>query len=124
MSPLGLGVKINTGMLPSTLLLKEQLCLSHEAWLSHHGPWQIPALGQVPLLKTILKRVLRTKHFNSKEVAIPQVPALGMLKVPIHSSQTAVSTCWGHRSQRYAARPFLRGFGTTPGTLQPCLVTS
>lgn len=92
MCPLGLGVKINTGILQSTLLLK-QLSLSHEAWLSHHGPWQIPGLGQVPQLKTILKCVLRIKHINSKEVAILQVPVPGMLKIPTHSSQTATSTC-------------------------------
>lgn len=80
-------------------------------------PWQIPDLGQVPQLKTILKCVLRTKYFNSKEVAILQVPVPGMLKVPIHSSQAAISTCWTHQSQRDAAMTFLRGCGTTAGAL-------
>lgn len=117
------GHQLNTGVSPSTLLLKEPLSLSHKGCLSHHGPWQITGLGQVPQLKTILKHVLTTKHFNSKEVTILQVPVPGMLKVPIHSSQAAISTGWRHQYQRDAARPFLRGCGITPGMLQPCLIT-
>lgn len=116
-APTWAGCQLNTGVSPSTLLLKEQLSLSHEGCLSHHGPWQISALGQAPQFKTILKRVLRTKHFNSKEGAILQVPVPGMLKVPIHSSQAAISTGWRHQSQRDAARPFLRGCGITPGMI-------
>lgn len=36
------GSQLNTRMFPGTLVLKEQSSLSCEAWLSHHGSWQIP----------------------------------------------------------------------------------